>query len=98
MSSENVFRIPLFISYSYEELKSQQLALGLDLQQSTQPPFQVQSQCQLLRKCIPYSFVQKLFIRGAEVATAGIGTGPERGAECFVAGRCKKSFGKSFQK
>jgi len=31
MSSENVFRIPLFKSYSYEELKSQQLALGLDL-------------------------------------------------------------------
>lgn len=31
MSSENVFRIPLFKSYSYEELKAQQLALGLDL-------------------------------------------------------------------
>src|SRR5690625_7247071 len=31
MSSANVFRIPLFKSYSYEELKSQQLALGLDL-------------------------------------------------------------------
>jgi len=31
MSSESIFRIPLFKSYTYEELKSQQLALGLDL-------------------------------------------------------------------
>ncbi|MCB0581250.1 MAG: protein translocase subunit SecDF, partial [Phaeodactylibacter sp.] len=31
MSSEEVFRIPLLKSYTYQELKSQQLALGLDL-------------------------------------------------------------------
>ncbi|MCB0664458.1 MAG: protein translocase subunit SecDF [Saprospiraceae bacterium] len=31
MSSEEVFRIPLIKSYTYEELKRQQLALGLDL-------------------------------------------------------------------
>ncbi len=31
MSSEQVFRIPLIKSYTYEELKNQQLALGLDL-------------------------------------------------------------------
>ncbi|NND31349.1 MAG: protein translocase subunit SecD, partial [Saprospiraceae bacterium] len=31
MSSEEVFKIPLFKSYTYEELKRQQLALGLDL-------------------------------------------------------------------
>ncbi|GAA5220717.1 protein translocase subunit SecDF [Membranihabitans marinus] len=31
MSSENVFSIPLFKEYTYEELKGQQLALGLDL-------------------------------------------------------------------
>ncbi|MCB0597708.1 MAG: protein translocase subunit SecDF [Lewinellaceae bacterium] len=31
MSSEEVFRIPMLKSYTYQELKSQQLALGLDL-------------------------------------------------------------------
>ena len=31
MSSEEVFRIPLLKSYTYQELKGQQLALGLDL-------------------------------------------------------------------
>ena len=31
MSSEEVFKIPLLKSYTYQELKSQQLALGLDL-------------------------------------------------------------------
>ena len=31
MSSEEVFEIPLLKSYTYQELKSQQLALGLDL-------------------------------------------------------------------
>ncbi|WP_236976428.1 protein translocase subunit SecDF [Membranihabitans maritimus] len=31
MSSEKIFSIPLFKDYTYEELKSQQLALGLDL-------------------------------------------------------------------
>lgn len=31
MSSEEVFKIPLIKSYTYEELKRQQLALGLDL-------------------------------------------------------------------
>ena len=31
MSSETVFRIPLLKNYTYQELKSQQLALGLDL-------------------------------------------------------------------
>lgn len=31
MSSEEVFRVPLIKSYTYEELKRQQLALGLDL-------------------------------------------------------------------
>ncbi|MEL7123723.1 MAG: protein translocase subunit SecDF, partial [Bacteroidota bacterium] len=31
MSTEEVFSIPLIKSYNYQELKSQQLALGLDL-------------------------------------------------------------------
>lgn len=31
MSSEEIFKIPLLKSYTYQELKSQQLALGLDL-------------------------------------------------------------------
>jgi len=31
MSSEKIFRIPLLKSYTYQELKGQQLALGLDL-------------------------------------------------------------------
>jgi SecD/SecF fusion protein len=31
MSSEQIFKIPLLKSYTYQELKSQQLALGLDL-------------------------------------------------------------------
>lgn len=31
MSSEEVFRIPLLKSYTYQEIKAQQLALGLDL-------------------------------------------------------------------
>jgi SecD/SecF fusion protein len=31
MSSEEVFRIPMLKSYTYQELKAQQLALGLDL-------------------------------------------------------------------
>lgn len=31
MSSEEVFKLPLLKSYTYQELKSQQLALGLDL-------------------------------------------------------------------
>lgn len=31
MSTENVFKIPYLKSYTYQELKSQQLALGLDL-------------------------------------------------------------------
>ncbi len=31
MSAEHIFAIPLFKDYTYEELKSQQLALGLDL-------------------------------------------------------------------